>query len=55
MTNPSSARGLEDNRTKFKVETFRKKYNLGAPVAGTCYQARWDDYMPKLYEQLEGK
>lgn len=44
-----------DNRAKFKVETFRKKYNLGAPVAGTCYQAEWDDYVPKLYEQLEGK
>ena len=24
-----------DNRGKFKVETFRKKYNLGAPAAGT--------------------
>uniref|UniRef100_D3Z1V4 Phosphatidylethanolamine-binding protein 1 n=1 Tax=Mus musculus TaxID=10090 RepID=D3Z1V4_MOUSE len=44
-----------DNRGKFKVETFRKKYNLGAPVAGTCYQAEWDDYVPKLYEQLSGK
>uniref|UniRef100_A0A2K5PNE3 Phosphatidylethanolamine-binding protein 1 n=1 Tax=Cebus imitator TaxID=2715852 RepID=A0A2K5PNE3_CEBIM len=27
----------------------------GAPVAGTCYQAEWDDYVPKLYEQLSGK
>lgn len=44
-----------DNRGKFKVETFRKKYNLGAPAAGTCYQAKWDDYVPKLYEQLSGK
>ncbi|XP_036688014.1 phosphatidylethanolamine-binding protein 1-like [Balaenoptera musculus] len=45
----------EDHRGKFKVANFRKKYELGAPVAGTCYQAEWDDYVPKLYEQLSGK
>ncbi|KAM7340698.1 hypothetical protein ACRRTK_001313 [Alexandromys fortis] len=28
-----------DHRGKFKVAAFRKKYHLGAPVAGTCYQA----------------
>lgn len=44
-----------DHRGKFKVASFRKKYHLGAPVAGTCYQAEWDDYVPKLYEQLSGK
>ncbi|XP_015360683.1 phosphatidylethanolamine-binding protein 1 [Marmota marmota marmota] len=44
-----------DNRGKFKVSAFRKKYKLGSPVAGTCYQAEWDDYVPKLYEQLSGK
>lgn len=44
-----------DSRGKFKIQSFRKKYNLGAPVAGTCYQAEWDDYVPKLYEQLAGK
>nr|XP_058897082.1 phosphatidylethanolamine-binding protein 1 [Kogia breviceps] len=44
-----------DHRGKFKVANFRKKYELGAPVAGTCYQAEWDDYVPKLYEQLSGK
>ncbi|KAG7318151.1 hypothetical protein KOW79_017906 [Hemibagrus wyckioides] len=44
-----------DNRGKFKIQDFRKKYSLGAPVAGTCYQAEWDDYVPKLYEQLAGK
>nr|KAF6282610.1 phosphatidylethanolamine binding protein 1 [Myotis myotis] len=44
-----------DNRGKFKVASFRKKYDLGPPVAGTCYQAEWDDYVPKLYEQLAGK
>ncbi|XP_043304373.1 phosphatidylethanolamine-binding protein 1-like [Cervus canadensis] len=44
-----------DRRGKFKVASFRKKYELGTPVAGTCYQAEWDDYVPKLYEQLSGK
>ncbi|XP_004072118.1 phosphatidylethanolamine-binding protein 1 [Oryzias latipes] len=44
-----------DGRGKFKIQTFRQKYNLDAPVAGTCYQAEWDDYVPKLYEQLAGK
>ncbi|XP_042344182.1 phosphatidylethanolamine-binding protein 1 [Plectropomus leopardus] len=44
-----------DGRGKFKIQSFRQKYNLGAPVAGTCYQAEWDDYVPKLYEQLAGK
>ncbi|RVE67859.1 hypothetical protein OJAV_G00086080 [Oryzias javanicus] len=44
-----------DGRGKFKIQAFRQKYDLGAPVAGTCYQAEWDDYVPKLYEQLAGK
>ncbi|XP_043924258.1 phosphatidylethanolamine-binding protein 1 [Protopterus annectens] len=43
-----------DHRGKFSVANFAKKYGLGAPVAGTCYQAEWDDYVPKLYEQLSG-
>lgn len=44
-----------DGRGKFKIQSFRKKYKLGAPVAGACYQAEWDDYVPKLYQQLAGK
>lgn len=44
-----------DHRGKFKIQNFRKKYGLGAPVAGSCYQAEWDNYVPKLYEQLAGK
>lgn len=44
-----------DGRGKFKIKNFKKKYNLGVPVAGTCYQAEWDNYVPKLYEQLAGK
>uniref|UniRef100_A0A8C8SRI0 Phosphatidylethanolamine binding protein 1 n=1 Tax=Pelusios castaneus TaxID=367368 RepID=A0A8C8SRI0_9SAUR len=44
-----------DKRGKFQVASFRRKYNLGPPLAGTCYQAEWDSYVPKLYEQLSGK
>ncbi|KTF87635.1 hypothetical protein cypCar_00007180 [Cyprinus carpio] len=44
-----------DNRGKFKIQGFRKKYGLGAPIAGSCFQAEWDNYVPKLYEQLAGK
>ncbi|XP_037114098.1 phosphatidylethanolamine-binding protein 1 [Syngnathus acus] len=44
-----------DGRGKFSVGAFRRKYGLDAPVAATCYQAEWDDYVPKLYQQLAGK
>lgn len=44
-----------DGRAKFKIRDFRTKYELGAPVAGTCYQAEWDTYVPELYKQLAGK
>jgi len=43
-----------DNRGKFSIRNFAKKYNLGNPVAGNMYQAEFDDYVPKLYKQLEG-
>ncbi|KAB0336679.1 hypothetical protein E2I00_007830, partial [Balaenoptera physalus] len=39
----------------FTVASFCKRYKLWAPVAGTCYQAEWDDFVPKLPEQLSGK
>ncbi|KAF7692358.1 phosphatidylethanolamine-binding protein 1-like [Silurus meridionalis] len=43
-----------DNRGKFQIQNFRKKYGLDNPVAGNCYQAEWDDYVPKIYQQLAG-
>ncbi|XP_068594812.1 phosphatidylethanolamine-binding protein 1 [Brachionichthys hirsutus] len=43
------------NRGNFRIQRFSEKYNLGPPEAGTCYQAEWDDYVPKLYQQLAGK
>jgi len=44
-----------EGRANFKVRDFAKKYNLGEPIAGNFYQAEWDDYVPKLYEQLSGE
>lgn len=41
-----------DHRGKFSIAKFAKKYNLGNPVAGNFYQAKWDDYVPILYKQL---
>jgi len=50
LTNRSgSGRGSQS------VSKFAAKYNLGDPIAGNFYQAQWDDYVPKLYEQLSGK
>ncbi|KAM7284381.1 protein D2 [Ixodes scapularis] len=43
-----------DHRGEFKIREFAKKYQLGEPVAANFYQAEWDDYVPKLYEQLSG-
>lgn len=41
-----------DNRGKFSIANFARKYNLGDPIAGNFYQAEWDDYVPILYQQL---
>ncbi|CAL8295779.1 phosphatidylethanolamine-binding protein 1 [Gadus morhua] len=54
-TEPALTNRCGDNRGKFRLQSFRQKYGLAAPVAGSCYQAAWDDYVPKLYEQLAGK
>jgi len=43
-----------EGRGQFHIKNFAKKYNLGEPIAGNFYQAQWDDYVPKLYEQLAG-
>ncbi|XP_029154981.1 protein D1-like isoform X1 [Nylanderia fulva] len=43
-----------DNRGKFSIKNFAAKYKLGDPIAGNMYQAEWDDYVPILYQQLEG-
>jgi len=44
-----------DGRGKFKIRDFVKKHNISKLVAGNFYLAEFDDYVPKLYEQLAGK
>ncbi|KAG9487811.1 hypothetical protein GDO78_007546 [Eleutherodactylus coqui] len=39
-------------REKFNVSRFRKKYGLGAPCAGVCFLAEWDETVPALYKQM---
>ncbi|KAM4709978.1 phosphatidylethanolamine-binding protein 1-like [Discoglossus pictus] len=41
-----------EHRGQFSVSAFRKKYNLGPPVAGFCFQAEWDHSVPQVYKQL---
>ena len=41
-----------NGRGGFKIETWRKKYNLSDPVAVNFYQAEYDDYVPLLYKKL---
>lgn len=43
-----------EGRECFKIREFAKKYKLGVPIAGNFYVAQWDDYVPKLYQQLSG-
>jgi len=50
LTNRSS-----DGRASQSVAAFATSHALGDPVAGNYYQAEYDDYVPKLYEQLSGK
>ncbi|XP_020798723.1 protein D2 [Drosophila serrata] len=40
------------DRPKFSASKFAQKYKLGNVVAGTFYQAQYDDYVPKLHQQL---
>ncbi|CAH0557507.1 unnamed protein product [Brassicogethes aeneus] len=33
------------NRPRFSVKSFAKKYNLGDPIAGNYFKAKWDEYV----------
>lgn len=41
-----------ERREKFNAAGFRRKYGLGPPLAGVCFQAEWDESVPVLYKQL---
>lgn len=43
-----------EHRGGFKARAFAAKYHL-TPAAVAFFQAEYDDYVPKLYEQLSGK
>lgn len=49
LTNTSA-----DGRASQKAANFVSKYKLQGPVAANFFQAEYDDYCPKLYEQLKG-
>ncbi|KPJ07781.1 Phosphatidylethanolamine-binding protein-like F40A3.3 [Papilio machaon] len=42
----------DKGRAKFSINNFATKYNLGIPIAGNFFQAKYDDYVPLLYKQL---
>lgn len=41
-----------EGRAKSSVKDFVAKHDLGDPVAGNFFQAKYDDYVPTLYKQL---
>ncbi|KAG8198765.1 hypothetical protein JTE90_023527 [Oedothorax gibbosus] len=44
----NSAKG----RGNFKIEDFAKKYELGNPLAGNFFYARWDSYVETIQKHL---
>ncbi|XP_078582937.1 uncharacterized protein LOC144865819 [Branchiostoma floridae x Branchiostoma japonicum] len=42
-------------RGLWKVQAFAEKYELGNPVAGNYFEAEWDKWVPKVYDQLATK
>lgn len=51
---PRISNRSREGRINFSIRNFAVKYNLGQPVAGNLFQAQYDDYVPKLHEQLSG-
>lgn len=39
-------------RPSKNAKDIASKYNLGSPIAGACFQAQFDDYVPILYSKL---
>ena len=52
---PNLTNRSADNRGKFSARKFASENGLSELIAANFYQAQWDDYVPKLYEQLSGK
>ncbi|XP_057367341.1 protein D3-like isoform X2 [Daphnia carinata] len=51
---PRISNRSREGRIGFSVRMFAAKYNLGQPIAANFFQAQYDDYVPKLHEQLSG-
>lgn len=43
-----------EGRAKTKVRDLVQKYNLGDPVAGNFFLAKWDSHVPDVYKKLKG-
>ncbi|KAL5020294.1 hypothetical protein ScPMuIL_003186 [Solemya velum] len=52
---PKRTNRSPEGRAKHSVRQFTNQYSLGSPVAGNFYQAEFDEYVPKLMDQLSGK
>lgn len=55
MTNCSDAyrKKTGEGRGGWNARKFAADNGLGEPVAGNFYQAEFDDYVPKLYEEMD--
>lgn len=49
---PRISNKSRNTRPKFHVARFAEHHQLGNPVAGTFYQAQYDDYVPILHKQM---
>lgn len=49
---PKSTHNSRNNRLKFSVKNFAKKYNLGDPIAGNYYKAQWDEYVDERNKHM---
>ncbi|KAJ6220732.1 hypothetical protein RDWZM_006544 [Blomia tropicalis] len=54
-THPKASNRSAEGRPKFSTRKFAKDHKLGNPVGGNFFQAQYDDYVPKLHEQLKPK
>ncbi|KAL7729166.1 hypothetical protein ACLKA6_009631 [Drosophila palustris] len=43
-----------EGRLSFSARQFAEKHGLGQPIAGSFYQAQYDDYVPILHKSLSG-
>lgn len=42
-------------RPKWNVVDFVREFNLGDPIGGNFFQAKYDEYVPVLHAQMHGQ